>query len=170
MILNHSNGINNLKAIRKILDDVPLLLRRFSSSEIRNFLSIGHIEHYSRGDIIVKETEKSNKTAYLTADGKLTIWYKNIHLADIQIGDFIGEPFLYGKSDRSATVIAEQPSVVIRFERQETLEFFRQQPERLFKVFIMNIMEVQHNKIVSMNKKMIKLQQHLIEKNKSRRI
>ncbi len=164
MLLNSESGLKNMNAIRKILDDVPLLFRKFTAEDLRNFLSIGHIEYYSQGDVIVRETDESSHTAYLIADGKLTVWNKNIHLADMHVGDFLGEPFLYNKSKRSATVKVESDSVVIRFDREETLQFFRSQPERLFKTFIMNIMEIQHGKIISMNSKLVKLKQQLLYK------
>lgn len=149
--------------VRKLLQKSPLLFRKFEPDELRHFLMLGHNENYQKEDIIVQETEKSLNTAFLIIEGMVSIWNEEIHLADLNSGDFIGETFLFGNGTRTATVKAAKDSTVLRFERNEVLHFFRSKPERLFKVFIMNIIEIQQNKITAMNSKMLQLKRRLLK-------
>ncbi|MEX0684671.1 MAG: cyclic nucleotide-binding domain-containing protein [Balneolales bacterium] len=149
--------------VLKLLQRAPLLFRKFEPDELRHFLKLGHNENYQKDDIIVQESEEPSTTAYLILEGSVAIWSEEIHLADLFVGDFIGETFLFGNAIRTATVKAANEAVVLRFDRDEVLGFFRTKPERLFKVFIMNIIEIQQRKITTMNQKMIQLKRRLFK-------
>jgi len=55
--------------------------------------------------------------------------------------------------------------VLIRFSKESVIDFFRTRPERVFKIFIMNLLEIQQRRIKSMNSKVARLQRKLFEIN-----
>jgi CRP-like cAMP-binding protein len=149
------------------LDTIPLLLKNFPSDDLRHFLAIGHTEHYQKQDVIIVDDNSPANSAYLVVEGRVSVWKDDMHLATLNAGDFIGETFLFSRGLRSASVVAEDTCTVLRFDRQDTLDYFRRKPERLFKIFIMNIVEIQQKKIVNMNQKLISIQRRLLQKDQT---
>lgn len=152
-------------AIQSMLEEPPLIFRKFEPEDMRDILNCGEMEKYSEGDIILNEDDEKVDFAYLVVEGQVSIWKDNIHLANLKAGDFIGESFLFSKGIRTATVKAYEGAKLLKFRRQRILEFFRAKPERLFKMFTMNIIEVQQRKITSMNQKMIQMQKKMLSIN-----
>jgi CRP-like cAMP-binding protein len=149
------------------LETIPLLLKNFPSDDLRHFLAIGHTEHYQKQDVIIVDDNTPANSAYLVVEGRVSVWKDDMHLATLNAGDFIGETFLFTRGLRSASVVAEDTCTVLRFDRQDTLDYFRRKPERLFKIFIMNIVEIQQKKIVNMNQKLISIQRRLLQKDQT---
>ncbi|MEX0681378.1 MAG: cyclic nucleotide-binding domain-containing protein [Balneolales bacterium] len=151
--------------VQEILRDVPALLRKFPPEDLRGFLMTGDLQLYNAGQLILSESSEQINEAWLIADGKLSIWKHNVEVAQLGTGDFIGETFLFSKGARSATVKSVTDVAMIRFEREPVLNFFRNRPERIFKIFIMNLLEIQQRRIAAMNNKVARLQQKLLEIN-----
>jgi CRP-like cAMP-binding protein len=154
-------GINN------ILLQAPLLFRNFSSEDLRDFLKIGQPLMFKKEDLIIDEVSSETDTAFLIVSGKVSVWKDEIHLASLSDGDFIGETFLFSKGGRTASVSAQEDTTLLKFKRSVVLDYFRSKPERLFKLFIMNIIEIQQRKISGMNVKLIQLQKRLLNKDSS---
>ncbi len=159
-----SETINTPVQALQALKEVPLLLRNFPPDDLRQFLESGKMEHYQRHDQILTVESSPATSAYLIVEGKVSIFKDDIHLATLEPGDFLGETFLFTKGSRTANVMAETDTTLVRFDRQETLDYFRRMPERLFKIFIMNIIEIQQRKMVAMNQKLITMQKRLLNK------
>lgn len=154
---------HHITNILSSMETVPLLLKNFPSDDLRHFLGIGHVEHYQKQDVIITDDHSPATSAYLVVDGRVSVWKDDMHLATLNTGDFIGETFLFTRGLRSASVVADDACTVLRFDRQDTLDYFRRKPERLFKIFIMNIVEIQQKKIVNMNQKLITIQRRLLQ-------
>lgn len=152
------------EGINKILLQSPLLFRNFSAEDLRDFLKIGQPLLYEKEDLIIDEVSSEVDTAFLIISGKVSVWKDEIHLASLSDGDFIGETFLFSKGGRTASVSAIENTMMLKFYRSEVLDYFRRKPERLFKLFIMNIVEIQQRKISGMNAKLIQLQRRLLNK------
>jgi CRP-like cAMP-binding protein len=155
------------EGINKILLQSPLLFRNFSSEDLRDFLNIGQPLMFKKEDLIIDEVSSETDTAFLIISGKVSVWKDEIHLASLSEGDFIGETFLFSKGGRTASVSAQEDTILIKFKRSIVLDYFRSKPERLFKLFIMNIIEIQQRKISGMNVKLIQLQRRLLNKESS---
>lgn len=143
-----------------LLSKPPLLLHNFPREDISDFLDAGVIEHYNLGDFIMKEGEVGT-SACLIVSGLVSIWKRGNLIVTLRGGEFIGEMFLFSHSRRIANVLAEDDTTILRFYRNAMLEFFRKKPERLFKIFTMNIINIQQQKIEAMDNKIITLQQKL---------
>jgi len=155
------NESQSFAARRDILvENPPVLLQNFSREDITGFLEVGVIERYSLGDPIMKEGETGN-SACLIVSGLVSVWKYNNMIVTLGVGEFIGEMFLFSQSRRIANVIAEESTIILRFHRKAVLDYFRKKPERLFKIFIMNIINIQQQKIEAMDNKIITLQEKL---------
>lgn len=148
--------------IRKFLKEPPILLRNFHYEDTMEFLKLGELEKFVQDDVIVNEEEYVN-SAYLVAEGEVSIWKDNIQLATLSSGDFIGETFLFSKNNRMAKVVSEGESKLLKFERYDALSFFRKKPEKLFNIFTRNIIEIQQKKISNMNGQLLQLKKRLLE-------
>jgi len=147
--------------IRRFLKEPPVLLRNFHYEDIMEFLNLGVEERFMKEDVIINETEYVN-SAYLIAEGKVSIWKDNIQLASLSEGSFLGETFLFSKNNRMAKVISEKECTLLRFKRQEVLNYFRRKPEKLFNIFTRNIIEIQQKKISNMNVQLLQLKKRLL--------
>lgn len=147
--------------LKGFLKEPPLLLKNFHYEDVREFLSIGKEERFVADDIILNESEYVN-SAYLVAEGKVAIWKDNIQLATLSEGNFLGEAFLFSKNNRMAKVTSEGDCVLLRYERYDTLSFFRKKPEKLFNIFTKNIIEIQQKKISNMNVQLLNLKKRLL--------
>lgn len=147
--------------IKKFLKEPPLLLKNFHYEDVLEFLQLGIEERFHADDIILNESEYVN-SAYLVADGKVSIWKDNIQLAILSDGNFLGEAFLFSKNNRMAKVTASDDCVLLRYERYDALNFFRKKPEKLFNIFTKNIIEIQQRKISNMNVQLLNLKKRLL--------
>ncbi|MEQ9310481.1 MAG: cyclic nucleotide-binding domain-containing protein [Balneolaceae bacterium] len=158
---NNASGDLMSDHIKKFLKEPPLLLKNFHYEDVLEFLELGIEERFQSGDIILNESEYVN-SAYLVADGKVSIWKDNIQLATLSDGNFLGESFLFSKNNRMAKVTAEDDCVLLRYERYDALNFFRKKPEKLFNIFTKNIIEIQQRKISNMNVQLLNLKKRLL--------
>ncbi len=149
--------------VQGILQNIPLLFKKFSPDDFRGFILTGQLETYQAGDMIISESEEEIEHGWLLADGELAIWKDDMVVARQNPGDFLGEEFLFRRGRRMADIRAVTDVALIRFERDPVLEFFRRKPERLFKIFIMNLLEIQQGRLKAMNAKVVKLQRELDE-------
>ncbi len=148
--------------IRRFLKEPPLLLRNFHYEDIMEFLNLGVEERFLQDDVIINEEEYVN-SAYLIAEGRVSIWKDNIQLAVLTEGNFLGETFLFSKNNRMAKVVSEGESLLLQFKRYDALNFFRKKPEKLFNIFTRNIIEIQQKKISNMNVQLLKLKKRLLD-------
>ncbi|MDZ7693847.1 MAG: cyclic nucleotide-binding domain-containing protein [Balneolaceae bacterium] len=147
--------------IRKFLKEPPLLLRNFHYEDIMEFLNLGEPVQFFQDDVVVKDSEYVN-SAFLIAEGRVSVWKDNIQMAVLSEGNFLGETFLFSKNNRMARVVSEDDSLLLRFERYDALNFFRKKPEKLFNIFTRNIIEIQQQKISNMNVQLLKLKKRLL--------
>lgn len=147
--------------LKKFLKEPPLLLKNFHYEDVLEFLQLGKEERFLSDEIVLNESEYVN-SAYLVANGKVSIWKDSIQLATLEEGNFLGETFLFSKNNRMAKVTAEDDCVLLRYERYEVLNFFRKKPEKLFNIFTKNIIEIQQRKISNMNVQLLNLKKRLL--------
>jgi CRP-like cAMP-binding protein len=150
--------------LKKFLKEPPLLLKNFHYEDVLEFLQVGNEEKFMPDEVILNESEYVN-SAYLVAEGKVSIWKDNIQLATLEDGNFLGEAFLFSKNSRMAKVTADGNCILLRYERYDALNFFRKKPEKLFNIFTKNIIEIQQRKISNMNVQLLNLKKRLLKDN-----
>lgn len=159
---SQKNDLLHHPRVQKILEVSPLLLRKFPPEDFREFLLCGKLEEYNAGDTIVSEKDHFVNDGFLVVDGSVSLFKEDVYIAKLQSGDFIGETFLFKNRAPSGTLIATRPAAVIRFERDSVLTFFESRPDRLFKIFIMNLIDLQNQKLIYAGKKLLYIQRKLM--------
>lgn len=147
--------------LQRFLKKPPLLLANFHYDDVLDFLKVGIVDRFQPDEVIMQDDEIVN-TAFLVAEGSVSVWKEGIHLTTLEAGDFLGEAFLYSKYNRMAKVTAAGHCILLRYERQEVLNFFRKKPEKLFNIFTRNIIEIQQRKINDMNFMLLRLKQRIL--------
>jgi CRP-like cAMP-binding protein len=147
--------------VQSVLESSPLLLRKFPPDDFREFLLCGKLEEYNAGETIVSEKDHFVNDGWLLVDGSVSLFKEDVYIAKLQPGDFVGETFLFKNRAPSGTLIATRPSAIIRFKRKDVLNFFENRPDRLFKIFIMNLIDLQNQKLIYAGKKLLYIQRKL---------
>lgn len=117
------------------------LLHGFSNDECREFLSLGIIKEYGHNDVIVAENEE-DINIYLIVEGEASLWRKNVPILEFQKGEVLNEVKIYSPRSNNFSVIAEQQTVIMKFSRNDILLYFSFKPERLFKIFTLNVISI----------------------------
>lgn len=159
---SQKNDLLHHERVQTVLNVTPLLLRKFPPGDFRDFLLCGKLEEYNAGDTIVSEKDHFVNDGFLIADGSVSLFKEDVYIAKLQPGDFIGETFLFKNRAPSGTLVATRPAAVIRFERDDVLAFFENRPDRLFKIFIMNLIDLQNQKLIYAGKKLLYIQRKLM--------
>lgn len=147
------------------MDSSPLLLRKFPPEDFREFFLCGTFEEFNAGETIISEKDSFENDGWLVADGSVSLFKEDVYIAKLQAGDFIGETFLFKNRTPSGTLVATRPTAVIRFKRETVLKFFESRPDRLFKIFIMNLIDLQNQKLIYAGKKLLYIQRKLAFQN-----
>lgn len=148
--------------IRRLLKEPPLLLKNFHYEDINEFLNMGTPERFLKNEVVVVEGDYVN-SAFLIAEGEVSVWKDNIQMTVLDERHFLGETFLFSKNNRMAKVVSETNSLLLEFKRHDALNFFRKKPEKLFNIFTRNIIEIQQKKISNMNVQLLKLKKRLLD-------
>jgi len=122
------------------------LLDGFSVQDRIEFLSFGKVVEFNLHDKIILEYE-DDSYIYLIMNGEVSIWKKDVPVFALKAGDVFNEIKIFLPKPNNITVIAEDKTTVIKFKRNEILNYFHLKPERLFKIFTLNIISILFKKI-----------------------
>ncbi len=162
--MEHQNSslLQNAR-VQKVLEEVPLLFRKFSPGDIREFLLCGELIEYQHGDVIISEKERLIDYGYLITEGSASLYRDDVYFGTLKPGDFLGETFLFRKTIPAGTLVASESAAVLRFGRKPVLQFFETRPDRLFKLFFVNLLELQNQKLMYAGKKILYLHKKLMQ-------
>jgi CRP-like cAMP-binding protein len=85
------------------------------------------------GDTVIEEDAKGD-ALYIISQGVVVVshmegLHDSVILTELRVGDFFGEMALLGDQVRRATVIAKQPSTLLRLARKDVLALASEYPE-----------------------------------------
>jgi len=141
----------------------PLLLAHFPPDIAKKFLAAGFDEKYDLHDDIMKEGQEGTEM-FLICEGSVAIFSQGIKMATLEKGDVFGELILFRDHYRIASVRVEKPARLIRYTREILKDFFGRNGQKLFDIYMMNLMEILRRKLIATNKRVIDLEQQLLEK------
>jgi len=141
----------------------PLLLAHFPLELAKKFLSAGFDEKYELHEDIMKEGQEGTDM-FLICEGSVSIFSQGIKMATLEKGDVFGELILFRDHYRIASVRVEKPARLIRYSRDILKDFFGRNGQKLFDIYMMNLMEILRRKLIATNKKVIDLEKRLLEK------
>lgn len=155
------NSLLHHARLKQILNDVPLLFRNFPPQDFREFLLRGTLKEYESGQVIFSETDGIINNGWLIADGTISLYLEDVFVGRLTTGDFMGETFLFKKQPVSGSVFAVKPTAIIQFEKEKVIHFFEERSDRLFKIFVLNLIELQSKKLDYAARKILQMQQKL---------
>lgn len=89
--------------------------------------------------------------------GEVSVHLQGVPVQRLKSGDFLGETFIFKKSRNPVKVRAETDGYLILFERDPILKFFRGKGEKLFKIFVMNMLQYQNKQLLWIHEKYVRL-------------
>jgi len=115
------------------------LFSEFSQNELENFLDILDLIHVKKGEVIVTQGEPGD-CMFILIDGlaRVTHHYGDqfVDLAEIPVGDFFGEIALVDAGVRSASVVADEDSSLLRITQATILAVAGVYPNSAFKFLL----------------------------------
>ena len=160
---NSDKNVLKYPQVQKMLNHVPLILRNFPPEDLRSFVLCGQFEEYETTANIPATTDDVTNDGILVVDGSIDISLNNMLTAKLRAGDFTGENFLFSSAAFRGALVTTSTTAIFRFKKERILDFFEQRSERLFKIFIMNLLEVQQEKLNQALQKILNLQKKLIQ-------
>lgn len=143
-----NSNIINSGLINPILDKIPLLFRNFPPDSYREFLECGTLKKFDQGNIILSAQASQLNSGCLIVKGEVSVHLHDVPVQNLKSGDFLGETFIFKKNRNPVRVQAESDGYLISFEREPVLEFFRGKGEKLFKIFVMNMLLHQNQQLI----------------------
>jgi CRP-like cAMP-binding protein len=140
--------------------NTPLILANFPREIAVKFLELGEELNFNPDEQVIKKDE-IGKDFYLICEGSLTVWREGVKLATLTKGDVFGELVVFRDHYRIASIRTESPTTLLRFNRHVMMDFFSRQEQRIFSIYIVNIIEVLRRKLVLTNKLVCELEDKL---------
>ena len=140
----------------------PLMLAHFPSEVAEKFLAMGLDEHYDTHEDIMEEG-KIGKDMFLICEGSVSIFSKGIKMATLEKGDVFGELILFRDQYRIASVKADKSTRLLKYSRELLMDFFGRNGQKLFDIYMMNLMEILRRKLIATNKKVVELEEKLLK-------
>ena len=144
--------------LNKVLAQSPPIFRNIPLDDLNDLLRVGEVELYERGQLLVDEIDPICETGYLVLDGKVSQTREGIGLGSFGPGCFLEEIFLFGKGSHRVSLVASEPTTVIKFRRAAVMDYFRSKQERLFTILIINIVDLQQRRINHLINAVVKAQ------------
>jgi CRP-like cAMP-binding protein len=152
-----------MEHLNKMLAQSPPIFRNFPHEDLNELLHVGEVEQYDPSQRIIDEIDPTCETAFLILEGKVSQSRDGINLGTFGPGCFLDEMFLFGKGSRLASVVALEPTTVIKFRRDAVMDFFRSKPERLFTIYIINILDLQQRRVGMLTNAFVRAQKTVLE-------
>jgi CRP-like cAMP-binding protein len=136
-----------------MLSTVPGIFRNFSPEFLRGILDTARFVSVDAGQHVKPDSLTNALEGYLITDGRLAAIRHGQTIEIYNPGDFVGESFLHSKVFMECELVALDPCHILVFDRVSTLLFFRDKPEKLLKIFTINVVEAQQKHICALYKR-----------------
>jgi len=133
------------------------LLDRFSADDRIEFLSFGTLKEFNLQETIITE-KHDDVNIYLILEGEVSVWRKNLPIFRLKSGEVFNESkIFYPRTTNTVTVVSEKQTLMFIIGRKEVLNYFSLKPERLFKIFTLNIVSILSKKLEGFEEKIVDL-------------
>lgn len=116
---------------REILAKMQLF-SRLTERELLRVMQAAEITSYAPGDVIMKEGDKGDEL-FIVLSGKVSVVRGEATLAHLGPGEHVGEMALIRAVPRSASVLAEVPTEMVKIKRSDFFEILRREHELAIK-------------------------------------
>jgi len=122
------------------------LLHGFSVSDRSDFFTFGYIQDYYLHDMIISENQ-DDMNVYILIEGEVSIWKSNVPVLRLKEGNTFNEARIFFPKPVPLVVRSEGQTKIFKISRDKLLDYFVTRPERLFKIFTLNVLTVLQHKI-----------------------
>lgn len=133
----------------------PALFRNLPKKDLGDLLHAAAQRKVEAFEELLPGFPDGNGHGFLILEGMVEARKNGIIIEQFSAGDFIGEAFLHSKAQLSCELIATVPTLVLIFNRSDVVQFFRTRPEKILKIYTMNVIEAQHRHIITLYKRII---------------
>ncbi|MEA3288135.1 MAG: cyclic nucleotide-binding domain-containing protein [Candidatus Marinimicrobia bacterium] len=144
-------------------NEPPLLVAHFPKELAEKFIRLGREKAYATHMNILRKGQ-IGRDMFLICEGKVSVWKQSTLLGELGRKDVFGELIIYRDHYRIATIRTEEPTLVLKYNRQCLLDFFARQEPKYFNIFTMNIIEILRRKLISTNERVVKLEEQLLQR------
>lgn len=146
-------------ALSDFLKITPQVFKNFSPEDLRGILAASRYEEIDANVNLNGNNEKKALEGYLILEGRMAAYKNGMIIEEYNPGDFIGVAFLHSRVLVQCELTTTEPVRLLAFDRKQTLYFFRDKPEKLLKIFTINVVEAQQKHICSLYKRISSLMQ-----------
>ncbi len=136
------------------------ILQNLTQDTARELLEIGKVTSIATNEIILDEGLSDNHL-YLVFEGEISVWQEGAEILRLGKGECYGEMNLFRHSLRSQRLVAEAPTQLFSMEKEALLSYFTQKEERIFKLFVFNVLNSVFNKCRKSASRIIQLERLL---------
>ncbi len=116
----------------------PIMLNGFSPEEKIDFMALGKVRKYEIDQDIPIGNENSGSIIVIES-GEVSVWLSSTTIDYLQKWDSYGEESFILSGSSIVTLRAETAVKVIHFDRKKILDYFAYKGEKLFKRFMINL-------------------------------
>ncbi|AXI99771.1 Cyclic nucleotide-binding domain-containing protein [Cyclonatronum proteinivorum] len=145
----------NNTTIENIQENPPALFRNMPKKDLGDLLQSAVQRKVEAFEELLPGFPDGNGHGFLVLEGIVEARKNGTIIEQFSAGDFIGEAFLHSKAQLSCDLTATVPAVVLIFNRGDVVQFFRTRPEKLLKIYTMNVIEAQHKHIIGLYKRIV---------------
>ena len=123
------------------------LLAGFARQDRRDLLARGIPFEVGLLETFMQEGDR-DLNLYLILSGHVSTWREGVRLGALGAGEVLNETKLFlPRPNRHSARAEAEGTLLLRLPRVELLGFFRDRPERLMKVFVLNLVAIQAFKL-----------------------
>lgn len=140
-------------AVELIKDEPPGLFRNIPKKDLAELFESASQRKVEPFEELLPGFPDGNGHGFLVLEGLVEARKNGTVIEQFAAGDFIGEAFLHSKVQLSCELTATVPTLLLIFSRSMVVQFFRTRPEKLLKIYTMNVIEAQHRHIMQLYKR-----------------
>ena len=124
--------------VRNLKDDIALF-QKLDDHEVEHIIPYLQLARYEKGDVLFNEGESGDFVGFI-AEGALEVKKqtdykdKKIVIALLNKGSFVGEMSLVDEKQRSATVVAVEPTEIVIFKNESLDSLVNGHPQIAIKI------------------------------------
>ncbi|MCZ6633688.1 MAG: response regulator [bacterium] len=142
-------------------NEIDLFFRGISDQDREAFVGLGRPVDFEADEVILP-AGRSEWDLYIVQEGEVSLWFGNVHLADLTVGQTVGSSAILLPQIQRSAVRGNRGGVLLRIDRESIIRFFEVRPERTFQQFCVNLFKVWVEILKQRNNRIMDLQSQLL--------
>jgi len=142
-------------------NEVDFLFRELSDEDREAFLNLG-VPTPFKADEVILPAGRSEWDMYVITEGEASLWFGNVHLADLGTGQTVGSSAILLPQIQRSALRGNSDGVLLKIEREAIMRFFEMRPESTFQQFSVNLFKVWVEILKQRNTRIMDLQSQFL--------